>query len=76
MQLGCMGGCLEVPAEYVVCCLALQMGYSLYALAKSEVSGEKSYGRGNYTNNQEAPGSPAWVREVVLTQGGATSCPR
>lgn len=59
-----------------MCCLALQVVYSLYPLAKSEVSGEKSYDKGNYANNQKAPGSCVWVREVVLTQGGATSCPQ
>lgn len=70
MQLGCMGDCLEVPAEYVVCCLVLQVGFSLYPLAKNEASV-----RHPITETIMLTIKRLWVREVVLSQGGATSCP-
>lgn len=47
----------------------------VFLLARSGVSGEKSFDRGIWAHNLEAPGSPNWVREALLTKGEATSCP-
>ncbi|KAL1767377.1 Growth-arrest-specific 2 domain containing [Sigmodon hispidus] len=39
-------------------------GVLLVLLARSEVNDEKSYDRGNWADNQEAPGCPDWVKKV------------